>query len=54
MLGGEDKIRQYCHNLAIEAGEHVAKVLGTETMRNKTVEEGELVANMVSNSTSSY
>ena len=44
--GGEERIQNYCHQLALEAGEHVADVLGTETMRNKEG-EGELVASMV-------
>ncbi|KAK4698914.1 hercynylcysteine S-oxide lyase, partial [Phenoliferia sp. Uapishka_3] len=44
--GGEKRITDYCHRLAIEAGEEVAKMLGTETMRNKEG-EGELVANMI-------
>ena len=42
----EKRITDYCHALAIEAGEEVAAILGTETIRNKEG-EGELVANMV-------
>ena len=44
--GGEERINAYCHALAIDGGEEVARILGTETMRNKAG-EGELVANMV-------
>lgn len=44
--GGEERINDYCHRLAIEGGEAVARMLGTETMRNPEG-EGELVANMV-------
>ncbi|KAL8279230.1 hypothetical protein RQP46_008267 [Phenoliferia psychrophenolica] len=44
--GGEKRITDYCHTLAIEGGELVAGILGTETMRNKEG-EGELVANMI-------
>lgn len=47
VLGGEERITEYCHKLAIEGGELFARVLGTETMRNQEG-EGELVANMVS------
>ncbi|ORY56810.1 pyridoxal phosphate-dependent transferase [Leucosporidium creatinivorum] len=46
VLGGEDRINAYCHKLAIDGGELTAKVLGTETMRNKEG-EGELVAHMI-------
>lgn len=46
-IGGERRINQYCHQLAIDGGELVAKILGTETMRNKKDDDGELVANMV-------
>ncbi|KAI5481341.1 aminotransferase, class V/Cysteine desulfurase [Pseudohyphozyma bogoriensis] len=44
--GGEKRITSYCHALALEGGEYVAKALGTEVMRNKEG-DGELVANMV-------
>lgn len=45
--GGEERIRKYCHELAIQGGAVVAEILGTEVMRN-TEGEGELIANMVS------
>lgn len=35
-LGGEAKIREYCFALAKQAARHVADVLGTEVMDNKT------------------
>ncbi|GAA5847119.1 hypothetical protein JCM5353_005150 [Sporobolomyces roseus] len=47
VLGGEEKIQRWCHNLAIEGGERVAKILGTRTMRNEKEEDGELVPNMI-------
>ncbi|GAA5938110.1 uncharacterized protein JCM15063_005467 [Sporobolomyces koalae] len=47
VLGGEQQIRQYCHDLAIRGGEKVAEILGTRTMRNETAQDGELVANMI-------
>lgn len=47
MLGGEERITQYCHDLAVKGGELFAKTLGTEMMTNKEG-DGELVANMVS------
>ncbi|GAA5995345.1 hypothetical protein JCM5350_003959 [Sporobolomyces pararoseus] len=48
ILGGEEKITRYCHDLAIRGGELVAEILGTRTMRNSNPEtEGELVANMI-------
>lgn len=46
-IGGEERITEYCHNLAVEGGELIAKILGTEVMRN--AEGGdELIANMAS------
>ncbi|KAI8577367.1 hypothetical protein K450DRAFT_252150 [Umbelopsis ramanniana AG] len=43
-LGGEEKIQEYCGNLARRGGELVAKILGTEVMEN---EEKTLTAMMV-------
>mmetsp|Transcript_25600 Transcript_25600/g.56005 ORF Transcript_25600/g.56005 Transcript_25600/m.56005 type:complete len:467 (-) Transcript_25600:1324-2724(-) len=31
-LGGEDRIREYCHNLAVEAGAYLASAWGTELL----------------------
>lgn len=45
--GGEQRINDYCHDLALKGGAIVAATLGTETMVNKEG-EGELVANMAS------
>ena len=47
MCGGEERIRRYCHGLAVEGGRRAAEILGTETMENPAG-AGELVANMVS------
>ncbi|POY75061.1 hypothetical protein BMF94_2037 [Rhodotorula taiwanensis] len=47
VLGGEERIRKYCHELAVEGGELVAKALGTSVLRNPNPEDGELIANMV-------
>lgn len=44
--GGEQRINDYCHDLALKGGAIVAATLGTETMVNKEG-EGELVANMI-------
>ncbi|KZO89798.1 PLP-dependent transferase [Calocera viscosa TUFC12733] len=41
-LGGEERINTYCHALALEGGQKLAEVLGTEVL-DKT---GELTANM--------
>ncbi|GAA5884190.1 hypothetical protein JCM6882_002172 [Rhodosporidiobolus microsporus] len=46
VLGGEERIRGYCHRLAKEGGEKVARILGTRVLKNKEG-EGELVASMV-------
>lgn len=43
-LGGEEKIQEYCGNLARRGGELVAKILGTEVLEN---EEKTLTALMV-------
>ncbi|GAA5830466.1 hypothetical protein JCM3766R1_002731 [Sporobolomyces carnicolor] len=47
VLGGEERITEYCHNLAVDGGERVANILGTRTMRNEKRQDGELIANMV-------
>ncbi|KWU45260.1 PLP-dependent transferase [Rhodotorula sp. JG-1b] len=47
VLGGEERIYQYCFDLAVQGGELVAAKLGTNVMRNATPEEGELIATMV-------
>ena len=44
-LGGEEKINGWCHALAVEGGEKMAEVLGTEVMKGK--DEHELCLNMV-------
>lgn len=44
-LGGEKRITEYCHSLAIAGGRKAAEVLGTEMVET---DEGELTANMVS------
>jgi selenocysteine lyase/cysteine desulfurase len=43
-LGGEDKIQEYCGNLARRGGELVANILGTDVLEN---EEKSLTALMV-------
>lgn len=47
VCGGEKRITEYCHQLALNGGRLAAHVLGTEYMHNASG-EGELVANMVS------
>ncbi|KAF4610713.1 hypothetical protein D9613_007297 [Agrocybe pediades] len=42
-MGGERKINEYCHKLALEGGQLLAKVLGTRVMDP----DGELTLNMV-------
>ena len=42
-LGGEYKINEYTHALAIAGGKHLAKLLGTSVMDP----DGELTLNMV-------
>jgi hercynylcysteine S-oxide lyase len=44
-LGGEKKINDYCHQLAIEGGKKLAEVLGTEVMDSTDGAEG--TGNMV-------
>lgn len=34
-LGGEDTIMKYCHELAVQGGELVAKILGTRVLENE-------------------
>ncbi|GAA6011165.1 hypothetical protein JCM10207_005520 [Rhodosporidiobolus poonsookiae] len=46
VLGGEERIYEYCYNLAVEGGELVAEMLGTKVMRNPPG-QGELIASMV-------
>lgn len=43
-MGGEVKINEYCHNLAIGGGKALAKILGTSVMDP----DGSLTLNMVS------
>ncbi|GAA5910560.1 hypothetical protein JCM8208_007642 [Rhodotorula glutinis] len=47
VLGGEQRIYDYCHALALEGGQLVAEMLGTEVLRNESDEDGELTACMV-------
>ncbi|KAJ6492811.1 PLP-dependent transferase [Mycena vitilis] len=42
-LGGEKKINQYCHDMAVRGGAHLAAILGTRVLD----ETGELTLNMV-------
>ncbi|EJD06673.1 PLP-dependent transferase [Fomitiporia mediterranea MF3/22] len=42
-VGGEHKINDYCHNLALSGGRRLAEILGTRVMD----ENGEFTANMV-------
>ncbi|KAL6300843.1 pyridoxal phosphate-dependent transferase [Sparassis latifolia] len=44
-LGGEKKINDYCHTLAVAAGKVLATILGTQVMDSSV--EGELIPNMV-------
>lgn len=45
-LGGEAKINEYCHGLALRGGKRIAEVMGTQMM-DSDEKEGELIANMV-------
>lgn len=36
VCGGEERIRQYCENIAQIGGQRVAQILGTEVMQNST------------------
>ncbi|KAF8999305.1 pyridoxal phosphate-dependent transferase [Cyathus striatus] len=42
-LGGEEKINEYCHDLALKGGKRLAEILGTSVMDP----EGEFTLNMV-------
>lgn len=42
-LGGEHKINEYCHDLALRGGKRLAEILGTEVMDPN----GEFTLNMV-------
>lgn len=44
--GGEARINDYCHQLAVKGGQVIASILGTEVMKNEEG-DGELIANMV-------
>lgn len=44
LLGGERRLNEYCHNLAIQGGQAAAKVLGTSILET---DSQELTANMV-------
>ncbi|EPQ52603.1 PLP-dependent transferase [Gloeophyllum trabeum ATCC 11539] len=43
-IGGERKINEYCHQLALDGGKRLAEIIGTSVMEN---EKGELTANAV-------
>lgn len=43
-IGGEERIMEYCHSLAVEGGKRIAEKWGTKVMEN---EEGSLTAAMV-------
>ena len=45
-VGGEHKINDYCHNLALSGGRRLAEILGTQVID----ENGEFTANMVHSS----
>ncbi|KAH8811085.1 pyridoxal phosphate-dependent transferase [Xylogone sp. PMI_703] len=36
VCGGEENIRNYCHNLAVQGGQKVAEILGTKILDNET------------------
>lgn len=44
-LGGEKRIAQYCHDLAVAGGRKAAEIMGTDVV---DTEDDELTANMVS------
>ncbi|KAF5372439.1 hypothetical protein D9757_009920 [Collybiopsis confluens] len=45
--GGEERIINYCHNLAMSGGKYLADMLGTEVMLSPSGNPDELVGNMV-------
>ena len=45
-IGGEEKINEYCHKLAITGGLRLAEILGTQMMYSSDEEEHYIV-NMV-------
>lgn len=48
VCGGDERIQAYCHKLAKEGGELVARELGTSVMQTADpASDGELIANMV-------
>jgi hypothetical protein len=46
-IGGEKKMNDYCHSLAVAGSRKLAEILGTHVL-DSTDLEGELIANMVS------
>ncbi len=44
-MGGEQKINDFCHTLAVAGGRLVAEILGTKVM--DSTDNGELTASMV-------
>jgi hypothetical protein len=49
-IGGEERIMQYNHTLAVQGGRRLRKLWGTDIMENAKLEDGELTAAMVRDS----
>lgn len=46
-IGGEERIMQYNHTLAVQGGRRLRKLWRTDIMENAKLEDGELTAAMV-------
>ena len=47
-IGGEERIMQYNHSLAVQGGRKLRKLFGTSILENANLGQGELTAAMVS------
>lgn len=47
-IGGEDRIMEYNHSLAVQGGRRLRKIWGTSILENANLTDGELTCAMVS------
>jgi len=47
-IGGEDRIMEYNHSLAVQGGRRLRKIWGTSILENANLDDGELTCAMVS------